>query len=96
MRETEQRLVTMANQIARNLASRGDVEAAKATADHIAMFWDPRMKQTAFALLERPEAEFSPAARAALETLLKGAEPAAQTRATQFNSVDEAGRSDAG
>jgi formate dehydrogenase subunit delta len=96
MRETEQRLVTMANQIARNLALRGDVEAAEATADHIATFWDPRMKQTAFALLARPEAEFLPIARAALEALAAGAEPAPQAGATQFNCVDEAGHSDAG
>ena len=96
MRESEQRLVTMANQIARNFAYRGDVEAAGATADHIAKFWDPRMKQSAFALLNRPEAEFSPVVRNALEALSKGFEPPARTGATRFNAVDETGRSDAG
>jgi formate dehydrogenase subunit delta len=39
-----ERLVYMANQIARNLAVQGEVEAAAATADHIDKFWDPRMK----------------------------------------------------
>ena len=96
MRESEQNLVMMANQIARNLASRGEAAAAAATADHIATFWDPRMKATAFALLQRAEAEFSPIARRALETLAAGVEPEPQTRATEFNSVRETGHSDAG
>lgn len=37
-------LVYMVNQIARNFAVMGDVDAAAATADHIATYWDPRMK----------------------------------------------------
>lgn len=96
MRESEQRLVTMANQIARNLASRGDETAAAATADHIATFWDPRMKKSAFALLDNAEAAFLPIARAALETLAAGAEVPPQSHATEFNSVDGMGHSDAG
>ena len=43
MMSTEERLVYMANQIARNFAASGD-GAAAATADHIAKFWDPRMR----------------------------------------------------
>ena len=96
MRESDRRLIMMANQIARNLASRGDAAAAAATADHIATFWDPRMKQSAFALLDQREAEFLPIAHAALETLAAGFEPPPQTGATQFNGVNEAGHSDAG
>ena len=42
MMNTEERLVYMANQIARELARTGDPAAA--TADHIAKFWDPRMR----------------------------------------------------
>lgn len=38
------RLIHMANQIARNLAPQGDEAAVAATADHIRLFWDPRMK----------------------------------------------------
>jgi formate dehydrogenase subunit delta len=41
---TDQKLVYMANQIARNFACMGDGEAAAATADHLAHFWDPGMK----------------------------------------------------
>ena len=42
--DTLARLVYMANQIARNFATLGPDKAAVATADHIAQFWDPRMK----------------------------------------------------
>ena len=38
------RLVMMANQIARNLAVQGEDKVAALTADHIARFWDPRMR----------------------------------------------------
>ena len=44
MMGTEERLVYMANQIAREFAVMGDGAAAAATADHIAKFWDPRMR----------------------------------------------------
>lgn len=40
---TQDHLVYMANQIARNFAVRGDDAAVAATADHIKLFWDPRM-----------------------------------------------------
>jgi formate dehydrogenase subunit delta len=43
MMGTEERLVYMANQIAREFAATGE-GAAAATADHIAHFWDPRMR----------------------------------------------------
>jgi formate dehydrogenase subunit delta len=38
------KLVMMANQIARNFAVEGEAAAVTATADHIAKFWDPRMR----------------------------------------------------
>src|SRR6266704_3608311 len=44
MMGTEERLVYMANQIARNFAAMGDDAATAATADHIARFWEPRMR----------------------------------------------------
>ena len=39
-----EKLVMMANQIARNLAVQGEDAAAAATADHMRRFWDPRMR----------------------------------------------------
>jgi formate dehydrogenase subunit delta len=44
MMSNEERLVYMANQIAQNFATMGEEAAVVATADHIAHFWDPRMR----------------------------------------------------
>ena len=41
---TDDRLLYMANQIARNVASEGDDRAAQMVADHIRDFWDPTMR----------------------------------------------------
>lgn len=60
------KLIRMANQIAANLASRGEAVAIADTAEHIRKFWDPRMKAAIFA--EDP-AQLSPIARAAIEKL---------------------------
>lgn len=90
MRQREH-LVDMANQIARNFATMGDVDAAAATADHIAMFWDPRMKASVLA----DATGLSPVAAAAIELMRRG-KPSSQTPATQFNAADEIGHSDAG
>jgi formate dehydrogenase subunit delta len=38
------KLVMMANQIARNLATLSRDDAAAKTADHIRRYWDPRMR----------------------------------------------------
>jgi formate dehydrogenase subunit delta len=39
-----ERLIYMANQIARNFAVQGEEAAIEQTASHIVDFWDPRMK----------------------------------------------------
>lgn len=46
---TPDRLIYMANQIARNFAVEGEDAAAAATAEHITLFWDPRMRQAILA-----------------------------------------------
>ena len=46
MSSTLDNLIRMANQIAANLAHEQDPAAA--TAEHIHLFWDPRMKQLIF------------------------------------------------
>ena len=46
-----EKLVMMANQIARNLPVRGEEAAIAATADHIRRFWDPRMRASILAYL---------------------------------------------
>lgn len=68
MNSTE-KLVYMANQIARNIAPSGTGETAEAVADHIAHFWDPRMKQMIFAHIDAGCADLSPTALAGLKLL---------------------------
>lgn len=74
MSGTGESVVRMANQIARNFAVHGDERAVAETANHIAMFWDPRMRAKALALLQEPDSGFSDPARAALATLSAKAE----------------------
>jgi formate dehydrogenase subunit delta len=61
-----ERLVYMANQIARNLAMQGEVAAVEATAQHLKDFWDPRMKA---AILAGDRSGLDPIARSAVEQL---------------------------
>jgi len=66
---TEDRLIYMANQIARNLAAQGPERSAQMVADHIRDFWDPSMKRRIVALAnDRPEA-LSPIASAAVSRI---------------------------
>lgn len=58
------RLVYMANQIATNLAMEADPAAA--VAEHIHLFWDPRMKKQ---ILESDGTGLSPVAAAAIRRL---------------------------
>ncbi len=56
----------MVDQIARNFAVQGEEAAIAATAEHIRLFWDPRMKA---AILADDRAALSPIARAAVERI---------------------------
>jgi formate dehydrogenase subunit delta len=91
-----EKLVYMANQIARNFEAIGHEAAAQATADHIASFWDPRMKALIFAHLDQGGGDLAPSAADALRQLRDRGNPASQTRATEFNAVHESGHADAG
>ena len=61
-------LTYMANQIARNFAAQGDEVAAAATAQHLKLFWDPRMKAE---ILDGDRAGLEPIAKAAIELLTR-------------------------
>lgn len=74
MSGTRESVIRMANQIARNLEVHGEEEAIAETAEHIRLFWDPRMKAQAFALLAEPDCGFSKEARAALALLAEEAD----------------------
>jgi len=87
------RLRYMADQIARNFLALGHDKAILATADHIDMFWDPRMKAMIFA---DDRAQLGPVAGPAIDYLASGLHPEHQTRATEFNKAGEVGHSDAG
>lgn len=93
MSSTIEALRRMACDIAKNFDAMGHGDAVLATADHIKMFWDPRMREMIFA---DDHSMLIPTAREAIEHLQSGGAPASQTRATKFNRVDEGGRSDAG
>jgi formate dehydrogenase subunit delta len=56
----------MADQIARNFAVQGEEEAIVATAEHIRLFWDPRMKA---AILADDRGALSPVVAAAVARL---------------------------
>jgi formate dehydrogenase subunit delta len=63
---TADRLIYMANQIARNLAAEGGENAVDMVADHIRSFWDPAMRRNIIQLAaDRPDA-LSPIAAAAV------------------------------
>lgn len=93
MSDTLARLQRMADQIARNFEAMGHDDAIAATADHIAMFWDPRMKAQIFA---SDRSQLSAVARSALDLLETQGAPPPQTRATRFNAAHESHRSDGG
>jgi len=64
--ETEEKLTYMVNQIARNFAVRGEDAAVAATAEHIKLFWDPRMIA---AITGGDQEDISSIARQAVERL---------------------------
>lgn len=64
-----EKLVMMANQIARNLAVQGEEKAVAGTATHIRMFWDPRMRAGIHAHLAAGGEGLDPTARKAIEQL---------------------------
>lgn len=59
-----ERLRYMAEQIAREFKAQGENEAIAATAEHIRLFWDPRMKA---ALKADDRSALSPIVAAALQ-----------------------------
>ena len=87
------RLVHMVNQIARNLAVRGEDAAALAVADHVAAFWDPRMKAR---LLTIDARGLDPIAARAVALLRRRGAPPPQSGATVFAPAAASGGSDAG
>ena len=63
------KLVHMANQIARAFGVEGEATAITATANHLKLFWDPRMRRQILAHLEAGGEGLDLVTRAALERL---------------------------
>lgn len=63
------KLVVMANQIAKFFAAQGDARAVPQIAAHIEQFWDPRMRSNIFAHLGQGGTGLDPLAMAALISL---------------------------
>jgi formate dehydrogenase subunit delta len=74
---TAERVVREANLIARNFECLGRERAGTATAEHIARFWAPLLKDTLFSEAEAHHDRFSPIALDAIVSL----RPAGQARA---------------
>jgi formate dehydrogenase subunit delta len=68
-KSTSDKLVYMANQIARFFESQGRDKAVAGTADHIKKFWDPRMRAQIVAHIKAGGAGLDPVARTAIEQL---------------------------
>jgi formate dehydrogenase subunit delta len=62
-----EKLVMMANQIARFFAAQGDERAVPQIATHIEQFWDPRMRKQIKAHAASGGAGLDPLAKAAIE-----------------------------
>jgi len=62
-------LVSMANQIARFFASQKHQDAAAGAAEHIRLYWEPRMRRAIIARLEAGGAGLDPLTAAAVALL---------------------------
>ena len=64
-----EKLVYMANQIAKFFANQGEAKAVPAIADHIQKYWEPRMRAAIFAHLDAGGAGLDPMVAKALAIL---------------------------
>ena len=85
---TIDKLVYMANQIAREFAAQRPGEAVQATYDHLWHFWDPRMRAMILAHLDSGGAGLGEIAREAVARLRRSeGKPRPATKATEFNKA---------
>jgi formate dehydrogenase subunit delta len=66
-----EKLSYMANQIGKFFAHQGEDKAVAGIANHIARFWDPRMRAAIFAHLDAGGAGLDPFTRKAVASLRK-------------------------
>lgn len=87
------RLVYMANQIEKFFQANGHDKAVAAIADHIAKFWEPRMRRQIYAHLDQGGKGLDPLTKEALETLRKN-DPVAKEMGSNGDVVDEPRRAE--
>ncbi|HEY0303117.1 MAG TPA: formate dehydrogenase subunit delta [Rhizomicrobium sp.] len=63
---TDDKLIYMANQIAKFFAAQGEARAVAGIGDHIRKFWDPGMRGDFLALARADSARLDPLVRKAL------------------------------
>ncbi len=88
-RQTLDKLIYMANQIAREFTNQRPRDAIDATWDHLWHFWDPHMRTLIVAHLQAGGEGLSETARAAVAKFADAAEPESQTKATEFNRAGD-------
>ena len=97
MSGTLDKLIYMANQIAREFENQRPREAAEATWDHLWHFWDPRMREMIIAHWKTGGDGLSETAKTAVERLATArSKPRSVTRATEFSGPGGSRMSDAG
>jgi len=63
------KLVMMANQIAKFFASQKDRDPAEAAAEHLRLYWEPRMRMAIIGFIDAGGEGLDPVAKAAVERL---------------------------
>ena len=66
---TDDKLIYMANQIAKFFAAQGEARAAAGVANHLQQFWDPQMRRTLLAIAALDSSRLHPAVKLALPML---------------------------
>jgi len=80
---TLERLIYMANQIGGFFASQGHDKAVAGTANHIAKFWNARMRNQIFAYIDKGGEGLTPHVKEALQTLERKEQAAQQASQQQ-------------
>ena len=65
----DEKLIYMANQIARFFAAQGETRAVAGIGDHINKFWDPGMRSDFLALARKDTAKLHPLVQKALSLI---------------------------
>ena len=89
MSSTHDKLVYMANQIAREFHNQRPRDSVDATWDHLWHFWDPRTREMIVAHLDAGGEGLSETAKAAVAKLATPHAPEPQTKATEFNQAGD-------